>query len=146
MQAAGLTIHALDRIDVQRLAQARDLAVRVVGLYRTVVLTDAGAARAQVLAELHRGPGLPAELSDAPPVADLPEMPRGEQRLFRVNMNLVAMPPPQRWRELQIARRAGLAPRRHRPATAGRPVAEREGAESSRRGPGTRRPSWPRSC
>ena len=39
VQVAGLTIHALDRIDVQRLAQARNLAVRVVGLYRTVVLT-----------------------------------------------------------------------------------------------------------
>ncbi|MBV8870048.1 MAG: two-component sensor histidine kinase, partial [Acetobacteraceae bacterium] len=28
VQAAGLTIHALDRIDVQRLAQARTLAER----------------------------------------------------------------------------------------------------------------------
>ena len=36
VQAAGLTIHALDRIDVQRLAQARDLAMRVVGVYRTM--------------------------------------------------------------------------------------------------------------
>ena len=35
VQMAGLTIHALDRLDVQRLAQARDLAVRVVGVYRT---------------------------------------------------------------------------------------------------------------
>ena len=74
VQGAGLAIHALDRIDVQRLAQARDLAVRVVGLYRTVVLTDP-AQRAEVLAELHRGPGLTAELSKDPPVTDLPEMP-----------------------------------------------------------------------
>ena len=36
VQVAGLTIHALDRIDVQRLAQARDIAVRVVSIYRTV--------------------------------------------------------------------------------------------------------------
>ncbi len=35
VQAAGLTIHALDRLDVQRLAQARDLAVRLDGIYRT---------------------------------------------------------------------------------------------------------------
>ena len=45
VQGAGLAIHAMDRIDVQRLAQARNLAVRVVGLYRTVVLTDARPAR-----------------------------------------------------------------------------------------------------
>ena len=37
VQVAGLTIHALDRLDVQQLAQARDLALRVVGLYRTEI-------------------------------------------------------------------------------------------------------------
>ena len=31
VQMAGLTIHALDRLDVQRLGQARSIAVRVVG-------------------------------------------------------------------------------------------------------------------
>ena len=40
VQVAGLTIHAFDRLDVQRLGQARDLALRVVSLYRTVALTD----------------------------------------------------------------------------------------------------------
>ena len=39
VQMAGLTIHALDRIDLQRLAQARDVSLRVMGLYRTLVLT-----------------------------------------------------------------------------------------------------------
>ncbi|MEA2770625.1 MAG: hypothetical protein QOD93_3587, partial [Acetobacteraceae bacterium] len=51
VQVAGLTIHALDRMDVQRLGQARDIAVRVVGLYRTLALTDP-ARREAVLAEL----------------------------------------------------------------------------------------------
>ena len=62
MQVAGLTIHALDRIDVQRLAQARELAVRVISLYRTVVLT-APERREAVLRELHRVPGVTAELA-----------------------------------------------------------------------------------
>ena len=32
VQVAGLGIHALDRIDVQRLAEAREIAVRVVSV------------------------------------------------------------------------------------------------------------------
>ncbi len=101
VQGAGLAIHAMDRIDVQRLAQARNLAVRVVGLYRTVVLTTPE-QREEVLAEVHRGPGLSAELSKDPPVTDLPPMPLPAQRLFRVSMNFVGVPGPQRWREMQF--------------------------------------------
>jgi signal transduction histidine kinase len=102
VQGAGLTIHALDRLDVQRLGQAREVAVRVVGLYRTMALTDA-ARRASVLAELHRAPELVAVLSASPPVVDLPEMPPPERALLRVNMNLVPLGGPQlRWRELTI--------------------------------------------
>lgn len=102
VQMAGLTIHALDRLDVQRLAQARDVAVRVVSIYRTLALTDPP-RRAEVLAELHRGPELTAELSTSPPQVDIPMMPRPEQQLLRVNMNLVPLGAPQiRWRELVI--------------------------------------------
>ena len=39
VQGAGLAIHAMDRIDFQRLAEARSLAFRIVGIYRTVELT-----------------------------------------------------------------------------------------------------------
>lgn len=102
VQVAGLAIHALDRLDVQRLGQARDIAVRVVGLYRTLALTDPP-RRAAVLAELHRGPDLAPELSASPPGVDMPEMPTPEQRLLRVNMNLVPLGAPQiRWREMVI--------------------------------------------
>jgi hypothetical protein len=102
VQGAGLTIHALDRLDVQRLAQARDLAMRVVGLYRTLALTDPP-RRTTVLGELHRGPELTAALSPSPPEADFPEMPTPEQRLLRVNMNLVPLGAPQiRWHDLVI--------------------------------------------
>ncbi|HEY4044673.1 MAG TPA: ATP-binding protein [Rhodopila sp.] len=102
VQMAGLTIHALDRLDVQRLAQARDLAIRVVGIYRTIALTDPP-RRAEVLAELHRGPDLTAVLSPWPPQADIPAMPGPAQQLLRVNLNLVPLGAPQlRWRELVI--------------------------------------------
>ena len=54
VQIAGLTIHALDRLDVQRLAQARNLALRVVPVYRPGA--DRPAPAGVVLAELRRGP------------------------------------------------------------------------------------------
>jgi signal transduction histidine kinase len=102
VQGAGLTIHALDRLDVQRLGQARELAVRVVSLYRTVALTDED-RRASMLAALHRGPDLTPELSSSPPEVDLPEMPTPEQRLLRINMSLMPVGAPQlRWRELVV--------------------------------------------
>jgi signal transduction histidine kinase len=102
VQVAGLTIHALDRLDVQRLGQARDLAVRVVSVYRSMALTDP-THRAAVLAELHRGPELTAALSDAPPGADVPQMPPPEQFLLRRNMNLIPLGGPNlRWKDLVI--------------------------------------------
>jgi hypothetical protein len=76
--------------------------MRVVGLYRTLALTDPP-RRTTVLGELHRGPELTAALSPSPPEADLPEMPTPEQRLLRVNMNLVPLGAPQiRWQDLVI--------------------------------------------
>lgn len=102
VQGLGLTIHALDRMDVQRLGQARDLAVRVVALYRSIALTDEP-RRPDVLAELHRSPDLTAALSPLPPNVDMPEMPQPEQRLLRVNMSLAPFGGPQlRWRELVV--------------------------------------------
>ena len=51
VQAAGLAIHAFDRIDLQRLAQEREIAVRVMNIYRTVMLTPPD-QREAVLEEL----------------------------------------------------------------------------------------------
>lgn len=102
VQGAGLTIHALDRLDVQRLGQAREIAGRVVDLYRTMALTEPG-RRATVLAGLHHGPALVPTLSSSPPNVELPEMPFPEQRLLRVNMNLFPLGGPNlRWRDLVI--------------------------------------------
>ncbi|MEJ0019653.1 MAG: ATP-binding protein [Acetobacteraceae bacterium] len=108
VQIAGLTIHALDRIDVQRLAQARDVAVQVVSTYRTVMMT-APERREAVLAELHRAPGHDAELSASPPPQDALETGPFGQRLLRVNLNMVPLMGVPRWRELRVVAR----PERH---------------------------------
>lgn len=101
VQAAGLTIHALDRIDVQRLAQARTLAERVMGLYRTIVLT-VPTERAGLLHDMPLPSGLTAELSAGPPIAPLEETSLAEQRLLRVSMNLVPLQASLRPRQVQI--------------------------------------------
>ena len=49
VQAAGLTIHALDRVDLQRFIQAREIAGRAFGAWRPAVLAPAD-RRAQLLA------------------------------------------------------------------------------------------------
>jgi signal transduction histidine kinase len=101
VQVAGLTIHALDRLDALRLAQTREIAVRVISTYRTVMMTPPE-RRAAVLGELHRVPGLTAEVSNDPPSAQLPdEMPVG-QRLLRVSLNLVPLMGVPRWHGIRI--------------------------------------------
>jgi signal transduction histidine kinase len=102
VQIAGLTIHALDRMDVQRLAVIRDTTLRVAAIYRTIVTGPVG-AREQEMSELRRGPVLSVAIAPERPIIDLPETPPGLQRLFRVNMNLIPVGGPQnRWRELAI--------------------------------------------
>lgn len=100
VQVVGLTIHTFDRLDVQRLVQARGVAMRVVSVYRTLALTDPD-RRQQVLQEMHRSELSPV-LSDVPPQSDLPPMPPLEQRVLRVAMNLVPLEGGHQthWREL----------------------------------------------
>ena len=43
VQAAGLTIHALDRVDLQRFAQAREISQRSISAWRTVEHYSLGA-------------------------------------------------------------------------------------------------------
>lgn len=101
VQVAGLGIHALDRIDVQRLAQAREIAVRVISLYRTVMMT-VPEQRPALIEELQHTPGINAVLSQTPPTQDLPdELPFG-QRLLRVNLNLVPLMGVPHWHGLRV--------------------------------------------
>ena len=101
VQAAGLTIHAFDRIELLRLAQAREEAARVMSVYRNLVNVDAD-QRAVALAEMRRLPGVEVALADTPAISDLPPTPQPERGLLRFNMNLVPMPGPLRPHEVQI--------------------------------------------
>lgn len=105
VQIAGLTIHALDRVELQRLAQIRDVGVRVMSLYRAVALAPPE-QRADVLQELERrdaahSDGMTAALSPLPPIDDLlPQSPIPLRRPIVVSMGLVPVPQPARYREL----------------------------------------------
>ncbi len=101
VQVAGLTIHALDRLDLQRLGQARDLSIRLISLYRTVVMTPAQ-QRDAVVHDFEHGPGFVASLSPVPPEAALTPAPGPLQRLLRINMNFVPVPGALRPREFLV--------------------------------------------
>jgi signal transduction histidine kinase len=92
IQAAGLTIHALDRMDLQRFAQARDISGRALSAWRTVVLAPAD-RRAQILGELELPAGLMVSLDDTPTARqDLPPVPPPIARLLRLDMLMQGSP------------------------------------------------------
>jgi signal transduction histidine kinase len=100
VQAAGLTIHALDRIELQRFAALRDLGIRSMSIYRSIVSTSP-AERAATLREMDLGPQLGATLTDSPPVTpEFMEQPWAGQ--VRVNMTLVPVRPVNHPREVII--------------------------------------------
>ncbi len=102
VQIAGLTIHALDRIDLQRLAETRDIGVRVMGIYRSVVLTPPE-RRAAVVRELNLRDGSSASLLDAlPDEEQLPATYLPVRRQITVSMQLVPVPGPDRPREIRM--------------------------------------------
>ena len=101
VQTAGMTIYALDRIDVQQLAQARDVAVRVISMYRSVALAPPE-RRAAVVAEFDLRDGANAWIANSPPSDLLPLMDPAAQRQFRGAMLLVPIPVQQRPREFVL--------------------------------------------
>lgn len=102
VQIAGLTIHALDRIDLQRLAQARDVSVRVMGLYRAMLLTPPS-QRHTLLEEVEMSPGFNAAVTpSAPDVTRFSPLQPSLQRLLRLNMNVVPVPGGLRPRDLRF--------------------------------------------
>ncbi len=103
VQVAGLTIHALDRLDVLRLAQARDIATRAMGLFQIVSLTPPDQRAALLKAQTAAGRGAASvRLEIGPPASMGPPAPLDLQQLLRINMRLVPMPPSQRPREIVI--------------------------------------------
>ncbi len=101
VQAAGLTIHALDRVDLQRFIQAREIAGRAFGAWRTAVLAPAD-RREQMLADLDLPEGLVVELDQQPAVRPgAPPPPPDIVRLFRLDL-LNSGPPRLRPREVRL--------------------------------------------
>lgn len=99
VQVAGLTIHAFDRIGLQRLAQTRDIGVRLMGLYRSVTLTPAD-QRDAVVHELDLRDGSTVHIESAPPADDLPPTEPSLRRQIVVSMQLVPVPQAQHQREI----------------------------------------------
>jgi signal transduction histidine kinase len=84
VQAAGLTIHALDRIDLQREAELRNIGIRTMEIYRTVVATSV-AERPAALKELDIGAGVVAALADGPPLEPAELTPQQFRQQIRLN-------------------------------------------------------------
>lgn len=81
VQAAGLTIHALDRLQLQRLVQMRETAGAILNVTRSVAMAPP-AQRAAMLATLPRGPSMKVSIAAGPPVTELPETPMEVIRRF----------------------------------------------------------------
>ena len=105
VQAAGLTIHALDRLDLQRFSQTRDIAIRVLSIYRPVIglaAPDHNLDMRENGGEIWMPPGYIAILSPFPPLTDLPFADPNMQALMRVSLNLSPIPGPLRPRQIRI--------------------------------------------
>ena len=109
VQVAGLTIYAFDRVGLQRLAQAQDVGVRVMGIYRSVAFSPPE-QRETMVHELDLRDGSTARLEAGPPTEDLPITPQLLRRQIMVSTQLVPVPPAQRWRETVML--GGLAEQR----------------------------------
>ena len=102
VQVAGLTIHALDRVDLQRFQQARELSSRSFAVWRTLLFT-APERRHGVLADLDLPPGLRAAYEDEPAARHgYPPPPPPLMRLMRLEA-IMSAPPRQRPREVIVS-------------------------------------------
>jgi signal transduction histidine kinase len=106
VQAAGLTIHALDRVDLQRAAMEREVSARAFGVWRTLLITPPD-RRAATLLELDLPPGLEASVDDQPVVrTGMVPAPPPVLRMVRPEV-LLAAPPRLRPREVLAGMRFG---------------------------------------
>ncbi len=102
VQGLGLLIHALDRVDLQRFVQAREISARAFAAWRTVVLAPPD-RRAAMLADLDLPAALSATLDDhaiVPP--ELPPPPHPLVSLYRLEQLSNAGPRGFRPREARI--------------------------------------------
>jgi len=93
IQALGLTIHALDRVDLQRFAQGREISARAISAWRTVILAPPE-RRAQMLAELEMPAGLTATLGELP-AARRDDPPLPPPMLGMLRLDVIGLGPPR---------------------------------------------------
>jgi signal transduction histidine kinase len=101
VQVAGLTIHALDRVDLQRFQQAREMSARVFGLWRALLLAPHD-RRETILAELDLPTGIEASLDEEPLFRPQVPPPPPVVRLLRPEA-LLSGPPRIRPREVILS-------------------------------------------
>ena len=106
VQALGLTIHALDRVDLQHALMEREMSARAFAVWRTVLLTPPD-RRDAALADLDLPQGLEATLDEASGVRpSMTPPPPSSYRMVRPDM-MTAAPPRFRPREVQAGMRSG---------------------------------------
>jgi two-component system, OmpR family, sensor kinase len=91
VQAAGLAIHALDRISVDRIELEREAGMRIAGIYRSIAETDRNERNAEV-ARMKLPPGFHVSLTPGPDIADFDPAPPPMQRSLRMNIQMVPFP------------------------------------------------------
>jgi hypothetical protein len=102
VQVAGLTIHALDRMDLQRYQQAREISQRGFAAWRTLLITPPD-RRAAAMAEFDTPAGLRVTYDDEPIArANYPPPPPPLMHLLRVEA-MMAGPPRVRPREAIVS-------------------------------------------
>ena len=101
VQAGGLLFYTLDRLDLQRLAAAQELGLRISSIYRSVVLAPPE-ERATLVRDFDPASSIHATLDQGPATSDLEPAPPPVQRVIRLSMSLAPIPPGQRWRELMV--------------------------------------------
>jgi signal transduction histidine kinase len=101
LQGAGLAIHTVGRLDLDRLEEAEDLGLRFSSIYRSVVMAQPE-QRDAALKELDPASGVTATLDQAAATSDLEPAPSEMQRMIRISMQITPMPGGMRWHELLI--------------------------------------------
>ena len=91
VQAVGLTIFSMDREELQRLADGRDLGTRIVALYRAMVAQPAE-SWAAVVRDTEQPPGTHFSLENTPPRDELGPAAPEVQRLVRPYLGLGSVP------------------------------------------------------
>ena len=91
VQAAGLAIHALNQISADRAEMQRLTAVRVAGIYRSIVETDR-AERTDEAARMRLPPSFHVRLTPGPDIGTLEPAPLHIQREMRINLQLAPVP------------------------------------------------------